>query len=94
MRGGRKPNGWIGRPQRGKRSREHRLEFPLNGGYAGTDSRSEQRSEVVGSRLQKGTPNGHLRTGKRRCASPRIRSVGGFSRSLESQLTSVGRETS
>jgi hypothetical protein len=53
MRGGRKPNGWIGKPRRGKRSREHRLGRGPNGPRAGTDSRSEQSSEVVGS-----TPDG------------------------------------
>jgi hypothetical protein len=31
MRGGRKPNDWIGRPRRGEKSREHRLVPVLNG---------------------------------------------------------------
>jgi hypothetical protein len=31
MRGGRKPNGWISKPRRGERSREHRLRRVPNG---------------------------------------------------------------
>jgi hypothetical protein len=47
MRGGRKPNGWVGKPRRGKRSREHRLLRSPNRVRSSTDSQSEQRSEVV-----------------------------------------------
>jgi hypothetical protein len=66
-RGGREPNGWIGKPRRGRRSREHRLERSSNRERARTDSQLEQRSEVVGSRLSTAAPNDLLRTRMRRC---------------------------
>jgi hypothetical protein len=78
MRGGRKPNGWIGRPRRGKRSREHRLERTSNRERPSTDSRSEQGSEVEGTRLSAAAPTGLSQTRMRRCGrsvlTPRRRS--------------------
>jgi hypothetical protein len=84
MRGGRKPNDWIGKPRRGERSREHRLGRGPNGSRSRTDSRSEQRSVVVGSRLPEEAPNGPTQTRKHRCARLRVYPVGGPSRSHDS----------
>jgi hypothetical protein len=55
-----------------------------NGSPSSTDSRSEQRSVVVGSRLPTDAPNGLSQTRVRRCARSRLRPVSGSSRSLDS----------
>jgi hypothetical protein len=66
MRGGLRPNGRIGKPRRGKRSREHRLVRVPNRSRSSTDAQSEQRSEVVGSSLSAAAPTDLSQTRSRR----------------------------
>jgi len=89
MRGGLRPNDRAGKPRRGRRSREHRLETAFNGAMSSTDARSEQRSEVAGSRLSEDAPNGLMRTVRAPMGAPRYHPFSGFGRSLDLDTASV-----
>jgi hypothetical protein len=72
MRGGLLPNGRTGRPRRGQRSREHRLDSVPNRALSRTDAQSEQSSEVAGSSLSKDAPTGLSRTVRAAMRAPYI----------------------
>jgi len=88
QRGGLRPHGRAGRPRRGGRSGEHRPKGGTNRPPLGTDTPSEQGSEVVGSGLR-GKPGRTFREASEQLRNTLHRPGSGQGRSPNRAATSV-----